>query len=212
MKNLLFIFFFIIYSNLTNAQNNIDSLKAELTNDPNNISLLIKLGRIYHDFGIEGDKEVVKKGEKYLEKAIELDSKNAIAVAYYGSILTMKARDAKMPWNKIKYGKKGLSFIDQAVELEPDNLEVRIIRAMNSFYAPSFLGRLKYSFEDFQYVIKNDQFINWSADAKAYIYFNLGNAYKKDNKSVEAKKYYEMALKEAPSSKSGKAAKLALDE
>jgi tetratricopeptide (TPR) repeat protein len=212
VKNLLFIFILIICPNLTFTQDNIDSLEVELVNDPNNVSVLIQLGRIYHDFGTEGDKEAVKMGEKYLENAVSLDSENAIAIAYYGSILTMKARDSKAPWNRIKHGRKGLSFIDRAVELEPNNLDVRIIRAMNSLLTPSFLGRLKYSFEDFEYVINNDHFKSWIADSKAYVYYNLGNAYKKDDKLVEAKKYYEMALKEAPLSESGKAAKLALEE
>jgi hypothetical protein len=35
--------------------------------------------------------------------------------AYLGSALTLKAREAWMPWNKLKYSEQGLDHIDQAL-------------------------------------------------------------------------------------------------
>jgi hypothetical protein len=35
--------------------------------------------------------------------------------AYFGSALALKAREAWMPWNKLKYSERGLDHIDQAL-------------------------------------------------------------------------------------------------
>lgn len=42
--------------------------------------------------------------------------------AYLGSAISLKAREAWMPWNKMKYAEQGLDHIDHALEaLKPDH-------------------------------------------------------------------------------------------
>ena len=178
-----------------------------IKNEPNNISALIALGVYYHDLGVDGDKKAVNKGEEFFEKVLSLDSSNAFATGYYGSILSLKARDAKMPWTKIKYAKQGFEQLDKSIQMNPDDLDVRLIRAMNSYQVPKIMKRLPLSFEDFNFIIDHKTFESWTADHKAFVYLHFGRALEKDDQDDKARECFETAAKIAPLSKSGIEAK-----
>ena len=184
------------------AQDKIDSLRTVIKNDPDNIQALTALGVFYHDLGVEGDKNAVEKGEQLFEKVLSLDSDNAFATGYYGSILSLKARDAKMPWSKIKYAKKGFEQLDKSIQMNPDDLDVRLIRAMNSYQVPKIMKRLPVALEDFDFIINHKAFESWTADHRAFVYLHFGKALEKDDQHENAKHYFELAVTEAPDSKS----------
>jgi len=144
------IFLLLILSS-KNLSAQITQWEKQLKSDPSNTELLLKLGKAYHDVAGENeDKEAVKKAEKYLSKLLEIEPGNALAMVYYGSVLTMKARDAFFPWEKMKYMKKGFGKMDSAVALDPDEPEVRLIRAINSTLVPKMFNRLKMALSDFK--------------------------------------------------------------
>jgi tetratricopeptide (TPR) repeat protein len=192
------------------AQNKIDSLKTIIKNDPNNVQALIVLGVHYHDLGVAGDHKAVEQGEEMLKKAVSLDPNNAYATGYYGSILSLKARDASMPWTRVKYAKQGFDQLDKSIEMNPNDLDVRLIRAMNSYQVPKIMKRLPISLEDFDFIIKHKTFESWSADHRAFVYLHFGKALDKDDQHKKAKELFELAIKEAPGSKSAGEAKKAL--
>jgi tetratricopeptide (TPR) repeat protein len=192
------------------AQNKIDSLKTIIKNEPKNIQALTKLGVYYHDLGVEGDKKAVEKGEEVLGKVVSLDSTNAFAIGYYGSILSLKARDASMPWTKIKYAKRGFEQLDKSIQMNHNDLDVRLIRAMNSYQVPKIMKRLPVALEDFIIIINHKTFESWTADHKAFVYLHFGKALDKDDQDEKAREFFELTIKEAPSSKSAQAAKKAL--
>lgn len=192
------------------AQNTIDSLMTIIKNEPNNIQALITLGVHYHDLGVAGDKKAVDKGEEIFEKVLSLDSDNAFATGYYGSILSLKARDAKMPWTKVKYAKKGFEQLDKSIQMNPEDLDVRSIRAMNSYQVPKIMKRLPLSLEDFNFIIEHKTFESWTTDHKAFVYLHFGRALEKDDQDEKAREYFELAAKIAPQSKSGIEAKAKL--
>jgi tetratricopeptide (TPR) repeat protein len=194
------------------AQTKIDSLKAIIKNEPNNISALTTLGVNYHDLGVAGDPKAVEQSEKILKKVLSLDSTNAYATGYYGSILSLKARDASMPWTKVKYAKQGFEQLDKSIEINPDDLDVRLIRAMNSYQVPKFLKRLTLSIEDFNFIIKHKTFETWTPDHSAFVYLHFGKALEKDDQHVKAREFFELAIKAAPASKSAQEAKKALEQ
>lgn len=192
------------------AQNKVDSLKTILKNEPNNVNALTELGIFYHDLGVEGDKKAVEKGKEIFEKVLSIDPSNAFATGYYGSILSLKARDAKMPWTKIKYAKRGFKQLDKSIQMNPEDLDVRLIRAMNSYQVPKIMKRMSVAIEDFNFIIEHKTFESWTADHKAFVYLHFGKALEKDNQDKKSKELFELAIKEAPSSKSAKEAKKAL--
>ena len=210
MKKFSLLFLSIFLTTSLFAQNKIDSLQTVIKDEPNNIPALIELGVQYHDLGVAGDKKAVDKGEEIFEKVLSLDSDNAFATGYYGSILSLKARDAKMPWTKIKYAKKGFEQLDKSIQMNPEDLRVRSIRAMNSYQVPKIMKRLPVSLEDFNFIIEHKTFESWTTDHKAFVYLHFGKALEKDDQHEKARKFFELATKEAPSSESGQEAIKAL--
>jgi len=192
------------------AQNKVDSLKTMLKNEPNNIAALTALGVHYHDLGVAGNHKAVEQGEEMLKKAVSLDPKNAYAIGYYGSILSLKARDASMPWTKVKYAKQGFEQLDKSIEMNPDDLDVRLIRAMNSYQVPKIMKRLSLSLEDFNFIIKHKTFESWTPEHRAFVYLHFGKALEKDDQHEKARELFDMVIKEAPGSKSAQEAKKAI--
>ena len=84
-----------------------------LNKDPQNTEVLLKLGKHFHDLGGNGDKKAAKKSVQYLRRLLELEPRNSVAMVYYGSGLTMRARDMFFPWDKMKYMKKGMVQMDE---------------------------------------------------------------------------------------------------
>jgi cytochrome c-type biogenesis protein CcmH/NrfG len=71
----------------------IAGFEGSLREEPENTEILLKLGILYHNLGVEGDKKAVKKAKDLFEKLLELEPKNAEALAWYGSVLTLRGRD-----------------------------------------------------------------------------------------------------------------------
>ena len=212
MNTCLIRFLFILLTTSLFAQTKIDSLKTIIKNEPNNIQALTELGVQYHDLGVAGDHKAVEQGEEILKKVLSLDSTNAFATGYYGSILSLKARDASMPWTKIKYAKQGFEQLDKSIQMNPEDLDVRLIRAMNSYQVPKIMKRLSLAFDDFNFIIKHKTFDSWTADHKAFVYLHFGKALEKDDQHVKAREFFELAIKAAPASKSAQEAKKALEQ
>ena len=204
---LLFFYLVILTFSLIYAQEDIRSLEQQLKSKPNDLELLLELGIAYHEKAEMGEKNAMSECEDILNHVLEIDQSNSIAMAYLGSALTIRGREATLPWKKIKYVKQGIEKIDKAVEKKPNNLTVRLVRAMNSLNLPSFFNRLKYSIEDFTFIIDSEDFKNWSNQDQSRIYYNFGLAYKKQEKTTEAQKKFELAIQIDQESTWGKKAK-----
>lgn len=66
-----------------------------------------------------------------------------VCLAYYGSAQTLMAKHAWNPYQKLAYLKSGLIDLGKAVDLSPDNLEIRFLRFSIEHYVPAFLGMSK---------------------------------------------------------------------
>lgn len=80
-------------------------------------------------------------------------SLESLCLAYIGSLTALKGKHAKMPWNKLKWVRKSLPLMDQAVQMDPENPEIRFIRGTTTFFLPSFFGKKDQSLEDFAFII-----------------------------------------------------------
>lgn len=178
-------------NNLVMAQ--VETWEDQLKNDPKNEKILLNLGKYYHDkSGSQHDKKAVKKAEEYLLQVLRVDSTQGLALVYYGSVLTMKARDIFFPWNKMKYVKKGISRMDKAVYFEPDNPEVRLIRGINSISLPSMFDRFSIGLEDFKHIERLDKEKTLDMTEKFWLpyYYNFGLALWKTEKYAEAREKF----------------------
>jgi len=68
------------------------------------------------------------------------EKENSVKLAYLGAFQTIWAKHTISPISKFNTFKKGKKNIEEAVKLDPDNLEIRIIRLSVQSNCPSFLG------------------------------------------------------------------------
>jgi cytochrome c-type biogenesis protein CcmH/NrfG len=119
-----------------------------LAANPNDQEALLRLGIYYHNRGGEGDEKAVVKAVEFLDRLLQLNNRNTVAMAFYGSAVTMQSRDAFLPWNKMKYVNEGIGKLDKAVMLDSTNLRVRMVRGVNSVNLPDFLNRRPFALEE----------------------------------------------------------------
>lgn len=95
--------------------------------------------------GLHGSESDNEAATEQFRRLSETDSGNPLYLAYYGSAFTVKARDAWLPWKKLKLGEQGLDLIDKALKrLTPEHdqlalrkvpvsIETRLV-AINTFF------------------------------------------------------------------------------
>ncbi len=179
------------------GQDAVKELEAKLQND---VATLVLLGKTFHNQGKAGNKDAVDKGFPYLDKALQIDPSNAVALAYRGSLWTLRGRDAWWPFTKMKHVEKGIDELDKAVEIAPDNIEVRITRGINSMNLPSMFKRHATAMKDFAYLLKIPGFSHFDAPLQSTIYCWSGIAFKQDNQIDRAKELLGKAIAAAPDS------------
>jgi tetratricopeptide (TPR) repeat protein len=134
------------------AAGQLEALESRLKSDPHNTSLLLELGRQYHNLAYLGNNErAVEAGQRYLSRLLEVEPENAAGMVYLGSVKTLKARSSQgRPWEALEFLQEGFTLMDKAVLIAPAHPEVRFIRAVNSVNIPETFGRLSVALEDFQ--------------------------------------------------------------
>ena len=187
----------------------IEMLEKKVKSEPENKEYLLNLGILYHSLAQEGNKEGVQKGEEVFKKLLDIDSKNAQAYCWYGSLLTLKGKYASLPFNKVKFVNNGTKKMDKAVELAPDDIMVRMIRAQNSLGLPEFFQKLDVAINDFEHLLslhKNKPKL-FSKELLANIYFGLGIAWKRKDNPKKAEENWQKVIEIAPDSTEAKKAK-----
>ncbi|MBN2008729.1 tetratricopeptide repeat protein [candidate division KSB1 bacterium] len=199
------IFAFIALLNPLQAQvenMKIQALQDSLKQHPDDSSIMMQLGKMYHALGAQGEKDMVGNAEQMFQAVIEREPNNADAHCWYGSVLTLKGRDSMLPFNKMRHVKDGNKEMDLAVSLDSTNIAVRLTRANTSLALPSLFNRIDYAIADFKYYV--------SAYEMAPQYFNeaqygdvlvkLGHAYQKKGLTELAKATWQKVIDVMPNS------------
>ncbi|HET7232691.1 MAG TPA: hypothetical protein VFJ16_21955 [Longimicrobium sp.] len=66
---------------------------------------------------------------------------DATLTAYTGALVTLRAKHAFWPGQKLRYLRDGLAILDRTIEKHPDHAEARYLRLMSCYYLPGILGR-----------------------------------------------------------------------
>lgn len=74
------------------------------------------------------------------------------AEAYHGSLELLDAAHNWQIWNLHRQAADGLSHLDHAVSLAPDDAEARFIRAATSWHLPAFYRRRRQCEDDFAWL------------------------------------------------------------
>lgn len=194
------------------GQEEIRELESRLKASPNDESVLMELGRLYHDLGVGGDEKAVARAFELFDHAVKLDSSNAVALAYRGSVWTLRARDSWWPPNKLSYLRNGGEDLDGAVSMEPGNIMVRMIRGVNGLGLPGFLGRLPKALEDFIVIFKHPEFPEQRKELKVAVFYHAGVACKRADDIEKARELFKQALAVYPGSEFAKKAEMEMKD
>lgn len=182
------------------GQDKVRELEQRVRSNPKDESALMELGRLYHDQGMSGDENAVEKAFGYFDRALAIDSTNAVALAYRGSLWTMRARNAWWPPSKLNHLRQGGAELDRAVEIAPDNIMVRLIRGINGLGLPAFAGRLPTSLEDFIVLLRHPALPEQTRELKVTIYYYAGVAHKRADDYETARELFKQAISVMPDS------------
>lgn len=108
-----------------------------------------------------------------------------VFVAYKGGISTIMAKHAKGVRDKKTFFKEGVALIEQAVEEDNDNIEIRCIRMGVQENSPKFLG-YKGQIEDDKKVILENYSSESSEEIRAFVkgYVLLSDSFSEAEKQL----------------------------
>ena len=107
-------------------------------------------------------------GEKFHQLMSAYTQQNAVVLAYKAAAEAIRARDASM-LSKLTYVQQASKQFEQAVQLDPNNPEVRFLRLSVESNLPSFLGLSQHVDEDRQFLLKTLlQHPNSGLDAESF--------------------------------------------
>jgi tetratricopeptide (TPR) repeat protein len=174
--------------------------------DPENADLWNAMGVAYLAQGasamLSGGKPAdamiaVQKGPQALERALRLNPDHAEALATHGG---MQAMMASLQQSSLS-ASKGVAEMNRAVELAPNSVRVRLLRAFSGLSLPNALRNHAAEAEDLDFLIKVAEG-NRPGD---YLHIMRGDLYFETGKLDLARKDYEVASKSAsPAAAEGK--------
>jgi tetratricopeptide (TPR) repeat protein len=152
----------------------LNKFKQQVDKEPDNPQLLVQLGKAYIDT------KNSKEAKNVLRKAIQKDSTNVNAYI----LLIQAIGDADKGYDeriyedtdfRSKIAFEIVNLAEKAIEIEPDNMELRLIRGSVGVMMPFFVGKLEQAIEDLKLVRES----NVSENNKAEALYWLGAAYQK---------------------------------
>jgi tetratricopeptide (TPR) repeat protein len=207
MKRWFVVFVLVIWSLVTASAaetfaDRLAALQSRLQSDPTNTFILFQLGDLCYHEGANNNEKAVILAEDYFKRLLAIDTNQAMARVRYGSVLTMKARDALWPLTRLNYVKAGNREMDAAVKMAPTDAQVRFARAVNNFHMPAIMDREEIVREDLAWLWQQAQQADTQlrVDQKQTIALYYGQTLQKKNKLDEALQVWRAGLALAPKS------------
>ncbi|GAE93922.1 hypothetical protein JCM21714_3042 [Gracilibacillus boraciitolerans JCM 21714] len=148
--------------------------------------------------GTNGDKKAVRSAYDIFLKLRNDMSRDALLEAYYGSTLALIGRDAVQPIEKADKAQEGLDTLNQAVTMEPNQKEIRLLRANVCLRLPeSFFHCSQTAIDDFSFLLAQYQADpNYLSKIQVTeIIKNLSTAYQHAGRPHEAKEVLQRLSK-----------------
>lgn len=179
----------------------IERLNRQLEIEPDNIQLQLDLGKAYFSSATVGDSRALFQAEKIFEQVLGRAPNNATALAFHGSLLGIKIGvNLASPDQVFTISQQAQSELDRAVQLAPEDADIRELRGYFNFYTPSFFGRDKLALDDFSHVLALVSRQPNSELDQARIHLMLGDLHNKRNDLPEARTSWQRVVRLAPNS------------
>lgn len=149
--------------------------------------------------GLGGDKSALKRGMEACERVLAENPNFAEALVWHGIALLAESGQEDDPQKRLALLQKGMTEMDHAVSLEPDNIGVRIPRGatlrlvtpnLPPFLRPEEL--IENARSDYQrsYDLQKDHLDGLGTHPLGELLQGLGDLYSRQGKAEEAEKYY----------------------
>jgi hypothetical protein len=118
---------------------------------------------------------------------------DAPALAYKGSLKTMQARDAAIPWKKMRLLGEGFELLDRAYARSGgDRLEILMVGGITNASVPKTFGRRGLAERDLRQAIASPGFLRLPDAGKVTVYAWLAVALS-ERDSAESRRYLDLA-------------------
>jgi Flp pilus assembly protein TadD len=128
------------------------ALEQKIANHRNDLALRFEYARLLHWEGVDGDEESAERGEAILLELRAANPNDPRILAYCGSARILETKRTVAYWRKGALADEALTELDRAVELAPEDLEVRYLRAVATRELPDFFNRAHQCSTDFAFV------------------------------------------------------------
>ncbi len=165
--------------------------------------------RNYFFAGFSGDAESLQKGMKMCEETLATDPKNAEALVWHGAGVYYESGQAFQKGDQEKgmqMFQQGVKEMDQAVEMAPDSIGVRIPRGAvlltGSRFAPPDVAKplIEKGVADFakSYQLQKDYLDGLGTHPKGELLLGLADGYGRLGDEENARRFYAMILSAMP--------------
>ena len=146
--------------------------------------------------GLAGDAMAVEECIARLEAVLKTQPANQLARVYLGSALTLRSRDLGFGPKKLQTLKQGVAVMDEAVAAAPNEMKVRLARALTTSALPSIFGHGASARADFLLLGKSAETSASKLEAGdlQVIYYQAGVAEKSAGNREQAKAFWQKAL------------------
>jgi len=164
-----------------------------------------QLYKQWHDICLSGKtKDIDLQIEKF-EAQLKKNPKDYLAQVYLGSACALRAKASFWGPSKLKFLMRGQKLMDSAVDSAPNDLRVRMVRAIGSYRVPKKFKRRPIAIQDFKTLVpaaKNKQ-NNLQTNERQVILYYAYLTYKEEGVNG-AEKIKASCHQLAPDSKYGK--------
>ena len=159
---------------------------------------------------LAGDKKATEPAIEKFSELVQQDPSHPLYLAYLGSAYTLKARDAWMPWTRLRNAEKGLEMIDKALlMLKPQHDEQRLrgsivsteahLVAVSTFLqVPKFMNRQQAAKDLLTATIETPVFEVSAPAVKGRLYLWAAEVAKREEQTDAERNYLEKALAVLP--------------
>jgi len=175
--------------------------------------------------GLRGSESDNDDAATQFQRLSQAEPGNPLYLAYFGSSLAIKARDAWLPWKKLKFGEQGLEQIDKALKrLTPEHdkvtpgkvpvsIETRLVAVETYLKVPDqFFHRYDSGKALLAETLKNPAFAQSPPQVQARFHWQAAVVAKRDAQPVEERTQLTRALELDPQSSRAAAARARLKE
>jgi len=177
--------------------------------------------KVRNDFfsGFTGNAEALARGMKACEEVLAKNPKDPEALVWHGGGLLFQAGEAFRSGDQQKgmnLWTRGLAEMKTAVDLQPDNVAVRIPRGATllatSRFVPPEIGKplIEDAVGDYQrtYEIQKDHFALLGTHPRGELLFGLAEGYGRLGDETKARQYFEQIQRDLPNTAYAKRADL----